>query len=157
TILLPDQPAFDIPASEETILATLGENPERVPRFTAAFQLKNFLSVLFKGAHFHSQRLSKFQERFCYLQFAGDKSYLDLDKRAALEDELDNRLRTARVGTRIGAGAGAPDTVFIDLCLHDVDKAIPILREIAREQSLPQNAKLRFYDQDWVFEWVGMY
>jgi len=154
---LPDSPYHTLPPMEETTLATLAEDPQSVPRWTVAYLVPSFLAGICEASRFNSERLSKCGERFGYLQFSGDESYLDVDKRGALEDQIDKKLRDAQVGIKAGAGMGIPSTIFVDLCLHDVDAAIPVLREVCRELKLPQNAKLRFYDADWVHEWVGMY
>lgn len=86
---------------------------------------------------------------------AGD--FADPDQREKLERDTDQRLHAVKAGAVIGAGAGLPDTLFIDVARPDVDEAIPNLRDICRQYRLSHNAVLRFYDADWMHEWVGMF
>jgi hypothetical protein len=46
--------------------------------------------------------------------------------------------------------------VFVDFALSDVDKAVPVLKQIAAENKLTDKTWLRFYDVDWRGEWVAL-
>jgi hypothetical protein len=118
--------------------------------------LIEFMDVFTKGLSFNSRRLSRFGERFCYLRAEGAIG-IDPSARGEIEDSLDSLLREAGIGCVFGGGSGPNATIFIDLCLENVDRAVPILRQSCETARLPHNAKLRFYDPDWVHEWVGMF
>lgn len=154
---LPERPYFELPEPETVTSYQLAKDAASGLRFTGHNGVPAFYSILFEAPRFASQRLSKFGEKFCYIQFFGDERFIETDIRTSIDDTLIAELGEAKVGTVFGGGLGVPSNVYIDLCLLDVDAAIPILRRVTQAFGVPRNAKLRFYDPDWVNEWVGMY
>jgi hypothetical protein len=107
---------------------------------------------------FTSERFSRCGETFCYLKIDESATQIaetSLD-RGELEETFDAALRKASVGCVIGGGWG-PVFNFIDFALADVEAAIPVLREVSAQVSLPRPTWLRFLDTKLEHEWVGMY
>lgn len=106
---------------------------------------------------FSSERFSKRGEAFCYVQARGVAELVLPEKREALEKTIDKELRAAKLGCVVGAGSGTMESIYIDLCLPSVENAIPKLRELCAALKLPKGTRLRFYDPEWRYEWVGMF
>jgi hypothetical protein len=154
---LPGVPYHKFPQREQYYNVELNsENMQTLPRYGLTLWLIEFMNVFTKGLRFNSRRLSRFGERFCYLRFEGATG-MDPVSRGEIEDSLDAQLREAAVGCVFGGGSGPNSSMFIDLCLEDIEVAIPLLRSSVEMAKLPHNAKLRFYDADLVHEWVGMF
>lgn len=113
--------------------------------------------TLISGQRFHSEQFSKLGEKFAYLQIPDSKDLADQPKRKLLESALDAELKKAKVGCVFAEGFGDTKTAYLDLCLSDYKKAEPILKRFCSEQKLPHGTSLRFYDSDWLSEWIGMF
>lgn len=106
---------------------------------------------------FSYQRFSKNREVFCYLKARGVGELVLPEKREAIEKTIDQELRTAKVGCMVGAGSGTMESIYIDLCLPSIDNALPKLKELCATLKLPKSTRIRFYDPEWRYEWVGMF
>jgi hypothetical protein len=127
-------------------------------RQTISTSADKLCHALVYSRRFHSKRFSKFDEKFVYLQIpeAGENSTF-VERRGKLEDALNAELKKAQLGCVFAGGWGPPDTGYIDLCVTNVDRAIPLIRTVCRKFNLSHKTNLRFYDCDWLYEWVGMY
>lgn len=130
----------------------------RRDRLTYNFVVKSLLNAIVSGMYFHSHCHSKLGEVFCYIEMTELESYSknSLDDRELLAIFIDNRLRKEELGCVFGTGMGF-DSCYVDLALRDVEKAIPVLREIATEKNLPEASWLFFYDSNLQDEWVGLH
>lgn len=151
---LPKEPYHLLPLREETTVMSL-ENT-KAPRVTFLTKFPEVLKAVMKP-RFQSNHFSKHGERFGYLRAENAKRFADGNERDILENEIDKALTESKIGKVIGSGFGLPETIFIDIVFFDIDTAIPILRTICDSHKLPENTKLRFYDRDWEYEWVGMF
>lgn len=131
-----------------------GRFSRRQTMSTTAAKLCN---ALVDEGRFHSATFSKFGEQFAYLQIPGAGIYVQPVVRGKLEDALDSELRNAQVGCVFAAGFGKPDISYIDLCLIDVNTAIPLIKKVCAKFNLSHQSNLRFYDCDWLYEWVRMF
>jgi hypothetical protein len=113
-------------------------------------------NALINPADFRSERYSKNNERFCYLRVTDVRGMENVEKRDVVENDLDDKLRAAKVGCIVGSGFGGQRTVYFDMCISDFDKAIPLLRTYCAKKNLAKKATLLFYDADWHREWVSM-
>ena len=125
-------------------------------RNTMNTPLKNLGETLGSGARFYSNQFSKCGEKFVYLKVPNAKDLMAQDKCDALAKELDAELRKAQVGCVFGAGTELKDTAYIDLVIVDLDKTIPVLKKFCQQHKLDKDSALRFYDCEWLHEWVGM-
>jgi len=107
---------------------------------------------------FFSERFSRHGETFCYLKIDGEDADPKerLDRRVAFEEALNAELVKSDLGGHIGGGMGVRYG-YIDLALMDIQRSIPILRKIAREQELPKRSWLQFFDCYLSAEWVGLW
>ncbi len=112
------------------------------------------------GGLFHSARLSRCGETFCYVKLDrsdannGDtEKYLD---REPLDNAINARLIPGRLGCVIGGGTGVRYT-YIDLALTDLHRGVAAVREVLREQQVPLRAWVRFFDDELAEEWVGVH
>ena len=117
---------------------------------------------LFRAAHggmiFTSSCHSRFGELFCYLKIDGidvpRQKFVDF--RANFEDALNPVLLQAGVGCCIGGGSGIRYS-YIDLALSDVNRAVPIIRQVLAGRRAPLRSWLLFFDDELSREWVGIY
>ncbi len=125
-------------------------------RFTFNIALPNVISAINNRFLFHSEQFSKHGEKFCYLKINDmEKIRTSVEARGMLEDLVDAALRAEDVGCVFGGGAGQ-ESAFIDLILQDVERAVPILRELAKKEGLSDRSWLLFHDISWSGEWVGL-
>jgi hypothetical protein len=97
-------------------------------------------------------------EWFCYLKLdAMDvPSEHRVEFRAQFEDALNPQLLQAGVGGCIGGGSGLRYS-YVDLALTDVNRAIPIIRQVLASCRAPLRSWLLFFDDELAREWVGVY
>jgi hypothetical protein len=110
------------------------------------------------GEPFFSESFSAHGETFCYLKIDGsegldEESFAD---KSEIEDAVDAALRDARAGCVIGGGTGRRYS-YIDLALLDVDRAIPILRDVLLAGNITKRTWLQFFDSSLQAEWVGIH
>lgn len=138
--------------------------PER-PDYTHQHDLfvgKSTLPEMWMRAHsnrvFSSARFSRFGETFCFVKLDGSQG---LDKggfadKSEIEDALDAALQPAGLGAHVGGGTGRRYS-YVDLALRDVDRAIPLIREVLRSGRAPRRTWLLFFDDALRDEWVGIW
>lgn len=148
---LPTKPYYLQEVSEPVMVVRLDGK-----RITLSTSYQNLGLALADEANFHSNRFSNLDEKFCYLRVKNVGKLAEPDQREPLENELNRLLREGKMGCTIGGGYGEGDTMYIDLCLADVDRAIPVLRDFCKKHSFPADAVLLFYDVEWRHEWVGL-
>lgn len=110
------------------------------------------------GGLFASERFSRNGDRFCYLklEWVREIELQDVvDWRASIEDALQTALGAANCGLLLGGGLGGR-YVYIELALRDVQRAIPIIRQVAEWKQVPMRSWLLFHDAQWRNEWVGL-
>ncbi|MBW3596084.1 MAG: hypothetical protein KY475_02285 [Planctomycetes bacterium] len=110
------------------------------------------------GAAFFSACYSRCDEKFCYVKLdrsdADDgEKYLD---RAPLEDAINERLASAKLGCVIGGGTGVRYS-YSDLALTDLQRGVAAVRETLRERNVPLRTWIRFFDDELAAEWVGIH
>jgi hypothetical protein len=141
--LQPEQ-ASDYPARSDLIVAST----QSVELFRAAHGGMNFTS----SCH------SRFGEQFCYLKL--DASQVPrqqiVEFRSQFEDPLVAALGQAGLGGCVGGGSGIRYS-YIDLSLTDVNRAIPIIRQVLASLRAPLRSWLLFFDDELSREWVGIY
>ncbi|MCA9802370.1 MAG: hypothetical protein KC777_10300 [Cyanobacteria bacterium HKST-UBA02] len=153
---LPEETAYHL--RDDGFLVTSDEGSARMPgRITMNVSNKGLGRAMFGNLSFYSQRYSKHDEKFCYLVGKGLGAGAEPKNRESFERDINSLLRNEKLGLLVGAGFGAGGDLYLDLCLADVDRAIPVLRKFASEHKLPRESYLCFYDADWCHEWVGMY
>jgi len=116
--------------------------------------LKCFLS----GAPFASARFSREGELFAYLKT--EERVRDprqaLAARRVLEDALDAALVSERAGRVVGSGMGVVYS-YVDFALHEVDRALAVVAEVARRVGLPKRSWIQFCDTPLADAWVPMH
>jgi len=137
--------------------AMAGASEKGAPRMTMSTWLPALPEAVWSPTRFYSERFSKNGEIFCYLQCDNTNGLEMPYARAPIEDDLDAKLRQAKLGCLVGSGAGPNGKLFLDLILVDPIKAAPTLRKFCSEKKLPHQSCLRFYDRSWCSEWIGMY
>lgn len=109
-------------------------------------------------AGFWSGRFSRFDETFAYLKL--DRTGVPRERwvpwRAAFEDALEPSLRSAAAGCIYAIATGMKYS-YIDLALADVQRAVPILRQVLCKAQAPLNSWLLFSDPHLADEWVGIW
>ncbi|HEX5105832.1 MAG TPA: hypothetical protein VFV87_18570 [Pirellulaceae bacterium] len=117
---------------------------------------------VFQAAHssgiFVSSCHSRMGEYFCYLKLDADEvpSEHRVEFRSQFEDALNPQLLQAGVGGCIGGGSGLRYS-YIDLALTDVNRAVPIIRQVLAHHQAPLRSWLLFFDDELAREWVGVY
>jgi len=161
---LPTKPLFELTPPETTYVVSFEEPIKKVGkgRLTLVTWSPSFGHALEDLNSFFSERLSKHNERFCYLQLENASHIAEPTDRKELEREIDTALRSQKVGSVVGNGAGLvlrhpPAVAYIDLSLRDVDRGVSVLRKICAKHALSHQSWLRFYDADWQNEWIGMF
>ncbi len=153
---LPDVPFLSTQFKEFTGMFIQPKGDELPSRFTFNTALPNIISTINNKFLFHSETFSKVGEKFCYIKIADMENIrATVEARGVLEDRIDAALRRESAGCVFGGGAG-PECAFIDLILLDVDKAIPVLREVAKKEAFSDRSWLLFHDTPWTAEWVGL-
>lgn len=116
--------------------------------------MKSFL----EGARFSSRRFSRHGERFVVVKL--DTAHLSprerLERRAAIEDDLDRALVPGRFGCVIGAGVGLR-YVYAVLAVTELDRALDIMVRRLRRAEVHERSWISFCDADWAHEWVGVH
>jgi hypothetical protein len=133
----------EYPAQSDVVLATTFL-PE---------MLKSFLS----GLNFASARFSRNGELFAYLKTLradGDVEQA-LAERRVLEDALDAALVGERCGRVVGSGMGVVHS-YVDFALDSLDRAVDVIRAVARRVGLPRASWLLFCDTLLADEWIAL-
>lgn len=107
---------------------------------------------------FDSARHSRCGESFCYLKMdcTSGWNYAKFADREEIEQALDASLRSARLGSVVGGGAGLRYS-YIELALADVTRAWREIREVLLEGRLPKRIWLLFHDAALSTRWLGLY
>lgn len=109
---------------------------------------------------FYSERFSRHGEHFAYLKI-GDDDAMSFADFVALREAVDAGLRQAAAGCVFGFGSSTDGdesgSLYIDLALEDIDKAIECVRQTAYEQKLSANSWLFFFDTELEQEWIGLH
>lgn len=144
----------------------------RSPRVPPLVISERFSCHSFKNPKFHEQTTKTLLLNHCdpasrsnisdnrncaYLQSRNVGKLFAPDNLTMFAKELHEELVASGHGCVVGSGFGPKDKIYIDLCLTDVEKAIPVLRSFYQRKKMPHNSYLRFYDAVWQYEWVGMY
>ncbi len=108
------------------------------------------------SSRFFSEHFSALNEKFAYLHVISTPGDDTDNRRPDIEDALDKLLREKQLGSVVATGRGKPESYYFDLCLTDVEKAVPVLKNFCVTQKLPAKTWLRFYDLYWRNEWVKM-
>lgn len=155
---MPELPWYLLERRDEFYLVEVKDGKQRIPKrkTMGAIDRDLGLSLLYREP-FYSESFSRNREKFCYLVFDESAPSLGNEDIKSVSRFIDPFLREAAIGCLVGLGAGKTSGFYLDLCLVDVDRAIPVLRKFASEHKLPRESYLRFYDADWCYEWVGMY
>lgn len=117
---------------------------------------------LFAAAHssmpFTSQRFSRHGETFCYLKLDGAEGFGagGFPDRTTLEDALNEALVPGGLGCVFGGGTGLR-YAYVDLAVMDVERALPVLREVVRRGKVPKRTWLLFFDSTLGAEWVPLW
>jgi hypothetical protein len=111
-----------------------------------------------RGGIFVSACHSRLGEYFCYLKLDASQVPREhvVEFRSNFEDALNPQLLQAGVGCCIGGGSGLRYS-YIDLALTDVNRAIPIIRQVLAHGRAPLRSWLLFFDDELAHEWVGVY
>lgn len=131
-------------------------NPQEEGRFTFTTPYPEIIIAYGNRYTFHSANFTRYDEKIAYLKMVGH--FIDeheLEKRYALEEELDRQLRSRQAGCITGGGIGI-GVSFIDLFISDLPVAVEILRDECLRIGIAQNSWLLFLDTYWIDEWVGM-
>ncbi|HVW37763.1 MAG TPA: hypothetical protein VHB99_10680 [Pirellulales bacterium] len=107
---------------------------------------------------FDSARHSRCGERFCYLKMdcTSGWHYAKFADREEIEQALDASLRSGRLGSVVGGGAGLRYS-YIELALANVAQAWREIREILLEGRLPKRTWLLFHDAALSARRLGLY
>jgi hypothetical protein len=159
---LPDQPYFRL--EEEPTGALLELKPRRAEDYPFRYDLltaATHLLPMWKSAHsgrpFYSERFSRCGERYGYLKIDGiGLKQTAVADRSAIEEAVDEALRSAEVGAVVGGGTGLRYS-YVDVALTDVAKAAAALREVLRRRQLGKRTWLLFFDCEWEREWIGLW
>jgi hypothetical protein len=138
--------------------------PERAEDYAERFDMMAASSIVpdvWRAAHsevpFDSVRFSKQGERFCYLKMDGQDSYANSPQsRDRVAKTLDEKLTGQQLGCTTGGASGLRYS-YIDLALTNVEKAIPVLKEVLLYEHMPVRSWLLFFDVEWNREWVAMF
>lgn len=120
-------------------------HPGRKERLFYSMKIQSILFAVMNALYFHSQCHSTLGEKFCYIKsmpFDYDSEYAQT-KRSEFHSALDGGLRNENLGCVLGVGAGLT-SIFVDLVLKDIERAVPILQSIVRKYALPEGTWLLF-------------
>lgn len=147
---LPDQPLCTIrstlKAQEITVEPHDDEEDETDIVWARTLQPKVWQAAHGESA-FDSCRFSRHNEKFCYLKLDGVTVQ---EKLSELENRINEALNKEALGCTLGTARGQRFG-YIDLCLTDPAKAIPVLKDLAQAKS-----HLQFFDTDWSDESVAL-
>jgi hypothetical protein len=137
---------------------TAHDYPGRADLIVASSRLPEPWIHFHQGRIFYSERFSRCGESFCYLKLDASEwpPKERVERRARIEDPLDEALTAADVGTVIGGGSGIMYS-YIDLLLGDVEQALPVIRSVCRRQKAPMRSWLLFWDSVWRDEWLPIW
>ncbi len=132
--------------------------PGRSDMLVATTRLLEPWRYFHEGRNFYSERFSRCNERFCYVKidYRSWPRQQIVEFRGRIEDSLEPVLESRALGTTTGGGTGWMYT-YIDLVLHDVNQAIPAIRDACRMAKAPRRSWLLFFDCEWRDEWVGIW
>ena len=151
---LPAEPCWQRQFASTTVMQA--SKPDVVGRLSFTAPYPEVISSYANRFTFHSANFTRYEEKFAYLKMVGSFTDTDtLEKRYALEEEIDRQLRAGRAGCVTGGGIGN-GVSFIDLMISDLPAAVEILRSECSRIGLPETSWLVFLDTFWADEWVGM-
>ncbi len=128
------------------------DTTERFDMVSAQTRLKQVWQAAHSGSPFDSCRFSKHGEKFCYLKLQGLTDSAKID---SLESAINKALGEKKLGCTTGSAVGKGHG-YIDLCLQDVQQAIPLLRKVCETEAKSTRGWLQFFDADWASEWVAI-
>ena len=110
------------------------------------------------AGRFDSSRFSRSGETFCYVKIDGTDGLTgsEFEDRGAIEDALDEMLRSGGLGCVIGAGTGLRYS-YVDLALTDLDAGLSAARARLAQGAVPRRSWIQFLDMEWAREWIGIH
>lgn len=162
---LPAEPSWQwVPDAKWTVYelkpGPASDYPRRNDLAVASTARPDVFAASSMGGLFHSTRLSRCGEVFCYVKLdRSDGKNGNADRfldREPLENALNARLIPGRLGCVIGGGTGLRYT-YIDLALTDLHRGVSAVREVLREQQTPLRTWVQFFDDALAEEWVGVH
>ena len=108
---------------------------------------------------FYSERFSKFDETFLFVQLDGSADDLNqemFDDRGEIENALETALTKHKVGRVIGGGTGLKYS-YIYLALVNVPSGVKCIRETLQAGKITQRSWILFHDADRQQEWIGIW
>ncbi len=160
---LPTTPLYAAP--DEAMWSLFELEPTPADDFAAQYDMfvgKSMNGEMWQNTHsgvsFYSGRYSALGEVFCYLKIDGSEGLTGevFSDKADIEDALDDRLRSEKLGCFVGGGTGLRYS-YVDLSLTNVWDAVPVIRSVLRAGNLTRRSWIQFYDTDWQDEWLGIW
>jgi hypothetical protein len=146
---LPDKPLAAIRGTLKPQEITVEDEPEDDEERDVIWA-RTLHPKVWQAAHgesaFDSCRFSRHNERFCYLKIEG---FTAEEKLNELENRINDALSNQSLGCTLGLARGARFG-YIDLCLVDPAKAIPVLK------GMESKCHLEFFDADWASESIPL-
>lgn len=157
---LPNAPLHEFGEFQWSLFKLEPEPAEDFPHQADLFIAKTAHVPMWQVAHmggFSSERFSRFGETFCFVKIDWkDFSRDRVEGKQELEDSLQNSLQPKALGAVMSGGTGLRYS-YIDLAVPDVERAVPIIRDVLRKSAVPKRSWLLFYDDALAAEWVGIW
>jgi hypothetical protein len=150
-------PKPDFTLFEMKVISRDGDYPGWSDQFTGVTPEPELFKATRSG-NFYSVRFSRCGETFCYLKIDGSEG-LDpahFADRGDLEDAITAALTKQQVGCSFGGGTGHKYS-YIELALVDVERSIPVLRDLLQRGNIHRRSWLLFHDCTLANEWVGIF
>jgi len=160
---LPDQPYYTFSEDSDWILYELEpteseDYPHQQDLYIARTMNATLWTNVQKGYPFYSENYSRLGETFCYIKmdghFTDEEAFFEL--KTEIEAQLNQALLDAGFGSVIGSGTGYRYQ-YIDLALHDLKAAIPLIQRLTTQLGTPRSTWLLFFDTPLSNEWIGMF
>jgi hypothetical protein len=135
--------------------------PETEDLFFAATLEKELFEAALRDTEFYSGRYTRSDERFGYLKMdhrpdeQGHQTIDGAEARGRVEVAINATLGEHNVGCTWGGGSGFA-YAYVFVALTDAKRAIPALREAAKNLRLHRRSWLLFFDRELQDEWVGL-
>lgn len=159
---LPSSYYYDI--SNESSWTGYELNPKEQQNYLSCedlYMARTMNTSIWRNAHsnelFYSERHSKNGETFCFLKIDGDSlmNEKSLTDKANLENALDSVLIDQGLGSVVGGGVGLK-YIYIDLALTDLVSGVNVVKKVASQYAVTNNAWILFFDSELESEWVGI-
>ena len=162
---LPNTPYSDL--SDDTTWSLMSMEPDIKEDYepmsdliTSVTPSTDLFNAYYSGrGRFYSERFSKFDEQFIFVQLDGSADDLNqeiFEDRGEIEDAIEDSLKEGGIGKVIGGGTGRKYS-YISIATPELEQAVHRIKATLRAGKITRRSWILFHDTNREQEWIGIW